>query len=220
MKILLLPLAIMMMAGCSKSGSSKSSNTGTNNSSGLMPLTQGNQWNYRLKSYNTSTGALIDSSDFTLTVSGTTTANGDTYYKLVNSNDNSALWLTNLSSSTLGSIDSTGGVTYYTAFVSGSGDSTTSASSWAEPVGTDCTGSAKLFGHFADTTLVNLDGTAYNNSIKNDVVIFNCSGEKVEAQVYFIEQGVGLVRYVQYIYSASGELEMQLVWVLESSSLQ
>jgi hypothetical protein len=163
---------------------------------------------------------VIDSSDFTLTVNGSAAVNGVTYYKLVNSLDNSTLWLTNLTSTTLGGIDSTGGVNYYTSFVSGSGDSTTSAGSWAVTVGSNCTGSARLYGHFADTTLTNLDGTVYSNAIKNDVIIYNCSGEKVEAQVYFIVQGVGLVRYVQYIYSASGELQMQLAWVLESSSLQ
>lgn len=219
---LLLSLTIIMvMSGCSKSGGSGSNNnTGTTNSTGLIPFTQGNQWSYRLKNYNTTTGSLVDSSDFTLTVNGSSSAGGVTYYKVLNSFDNSVLWLSDLTGTTLGSIDSTGGVAYYTAFVSGSGDSTTSASSWAVTVGTSCTGTAKLYGHFADTTLVNLDGTVYSNAIKNDVVIYNCSDEKTEADVYFIQQGVGLVRYVQYLYDGSGGLHMKQAWVLESSDLQ
>jgi len=220
---------IALLTGCSKSGGSGSgsgsgsgnnSGTGSANGSGLVPLKQGNVWNYRLKNYNTSTGALTDSSSFTLTVNGQSTANGTTYYKVVNSLDNSVLWLSNLNSTTLGSIDSTNGVDYYTAFVSGAGDSSASVSSWPVVVNSGCTGTEKLFGYFADTTLTNLDGTVYSNSIKNVAVIYNCSAEKVEAQVYFMQQGVGLVRYSQYIYSNTGALELQLAWVLESSSLQ
>ena len=90
-------LMIALMTGCSKSGGSKT-NTGNNGNSGsgnnngvnLFPLTQGNVWNYRLKTYNPSTGALLDSSNFTLTVNGTTSANGTTYYNLVNSLDKSS----------------------------------------------------------------------------------------------------------------------------------
>jgi hypothetical protein len=228
MKALLFPLfMIALLTGCSKSGGSGSgsgsgnnSGTGSANSSGLVPLKQGNVWNYRLKNYNTSTGTLTDSSSFTLTVNGQSTANGATYYKVVNSLDNSVLWLSNLNSTTLGSIDSINGVNYYTAFVSGTGDSTASVSSWPVVVNSGCTGTEKLYGYYADTTLTNLDGTVYSNSIKNVAVIFNCSGEKAEAQVYFMQQGVGLVRYSQYIYSNTGALELQLAWVLESSSLQ
>jgi hypothetical protein len=228
MKKILFPLLmITLMTGCSKSGGSKgnsgntgNSGSGNNNSTELFPLSQGNVWNYRLKTYNPSTGALLDSSNFTLTVEGTTNVNGATYYNLVNSLDNSSLWLANLSTTTLGSIDSVNGVNYYTSFATGSGDSTESASSWPVTVSSSCTGTAKLYGYYSDTTLINVDGTVYSSSIKNVVVIFNCSAEKVMAQVYFIKQGVGLVRYVQYQYGSNGELEMQLAWVLESSSLE
>jgi hypothetical protein len=226
-KILFSLLMIALMAGCSKSGGSKTntgtngnSGSGTNNSTALFPLAQGNVWSYRLKTYNPSTGALLDSSNFTLTVNGTASANGTTYYNLVNSLDNSSLWLANLTATTLGSIDSVNGVSYYTSFATGNGDSTSSASSWPVTVSSSCTGTAKLYGYYSDTTLINLDGTTYSSSIKNVVVIYNCSSEKVMAQVYFIKQGVGLVRYVQYLYGSNGELEMQLAWVLESSSLQ
>ena len=217
---------IALMTGCSKSGGSKTntgnngnSGSGNNNSTNLFPLTQGNVWTYRLKTYNPSNGDLLDSSNFTLTVNGTASANGTTYYNLVNSLDNSSLWLANLTATTLGSIDSVNGVSYYTSFAAGNGDSTSSASSWTVTVSSSCTGTAKLYGYYSDTTLTNLDGTVYNSSIKNVVVIYNCSDEKVMAQVYFIKQGVGLVRYVQYVYGTNGELEMQLAWVLESSTL-
>jgi hypothetical protein len=227
MKKLLFPLLIVAtLAGCSKSGGSKgtSGNTGNNGSgnntnTALFPLAQGNVWNYRLKTYNPTTGALLDSSNFSLTANGTATANGNTYYKLVSSLDNSSLWLANLSATTLGSIDSVGGISYYLSFATGSGDSTASASSWPVTVSNSCTGTAKLYGYYSDTTLINLDGTTYTGSIKNVVVIYDCSADKVLAQVYFVKPGVGLVRYVQYIYSSEGKLEMQLAWVLESSTL-
>jgi hypothetical protein len=225
-KILFSLWMIALITGCSKSGGAKSnsgnngnSGSGNNNSTALFPLAQGNVWNYRLKTYNPSNGALLDSNNFTLTVNGTATANGTTYYDLVNSLDKSSLWLANLSATTLGSIDSVNGLSYYTSFATGSGDSAESAGSWPVTVSSSCTGTAKLYGYYSDTTLVNLDGTTYSGSIKNVVVIYNCSSEKVMAQVYFIKQGVGLVRYVQYLYSPNGELEMQLAWVLESSSL-
>jgi hypothetical protein len=227
MKKFLFPLVIVAaLAGCSKSGGSKSTSgntgnggTGNNNSSTLFPLAQGNVWSYRLKTYNPSTGSLLDSSNFTLTINSTATANGNTYYKLVSSLDNSSLWLANLSATTLGSIDSVGGVNYYESFASGTGDSLQSVSDWSVTVSASCTGTAKLYGYYADTTLVNLDGTTYSGSIKNVVVVYDCSGDKVLAQVYFVKPGVGLVRYVQYIYSSEGKLEMQLAWVLESSTL-
>jgi Prokaryotic membrane lipoprotein lipid attachment site len=227
MKKLLFPLLIVAtLAGCSKSGGSKgtSGNTGNNGSGNntgttLFPLAQGNVWNYRLKTYNPTTGALLDSSNFSLTANGTATANGNTYYKLVSSLDNSSLWLANLSATTLGSIDSVGGISYYLLFATGSGDSTASASSWPVTVSNSCTGTAKLYGYYSDTTLINLDGTTYAGSIKNVVVIYDCSADKVLAQVYFVKPGVGLVRFVQYIYSSEGKLEMQLAWVLESSML-
>jgi hypothetical protein len=227
MKKFLFPLLIVAaLAGCSKSGGSKGSSgntgnsgTGNNNSSALFPLAQGNVWSYRLKTYNPSTGSLLDSNNFTLTINSTATANGNTYYKLVSSLDNSSLWLANLSATTLGSIDSVGGVNYYESFASGTGDSLQSVSDWSVTVSASCTGTAKLYGYYADTTLVNLDGTTYSGSIKNVVVVYDCSADKVLAQVYFIKPGVGLVRYVQYIYSSEGKLEMQLAWVLESSTL-
>jgi hypothetical protein len=233
MKKILFPLLIIAaITGCSKSGgtngnSGNSGNSGNNGNNGsgnntnttLFPLAQGNVWNYRLKTYNPTTGALLDSSSFTLTVNGTATAGANTYFKLVNSLDNSTLWLADLSATTLGSIDSVNGVSYYTLFATGSGDSTTSASSWPVTVSNTCTGTAKLYGFYSDTTLVNLDGTTYTGSIKNVVVVYDCSADKVLAQVYFVKPGVGLVRYVQYIYSSDGKLEMQLAWVLESSTL-
>jgi hypothetical protein len=226
MKKILFPLLMITFAfGCSKSGGSNggggTGGTGSAaNGTGLIPLKQGNVWNYRLKNYNVSTGAVTDSSNFTLTVSGTTVANGATYYKLVNSLDNSVLLLSDLTSSTIGSIDSVGGVNFYTAFVTGSGDSLQSVNSWPATVSTSCTGTSKLYAYYADTTLVNLDGTVYSSSQKNDVVTFDCSSNKVLAQVYFIKQGVGLVRYAQYIYGSGEKLELQAAWVLESESLQ
>ncbi len=211
-------IVTLTLIGCSKSSDSSSIVTG-GNPTGLFPLALNNQWSYKLKDYNTSTGAVIDSSNFTLTITGQASANGATYYKLLNSLNNGVLWMANLSSTTIGSIDSVNGVTYFTFFVAGTGDSTQSISSWPVTVSGSCTGTEKLYAYYADTTLVNLDGTTYANAKKNDAVIYDCSSKKYEAQVYFIKQGIGLVRYSQYTYDASGNYHLQLAWILNSYTL-
>jgi len=214
-------LAVIIIAvtffSCSKSSSGGSG--GTTPGTVLFPLALNDQWNYRLKDYDTATGNVIDSTDFTLTVTGQSTANGVTYYSLQNSLTNGILWLANLSSTTVGSIDSVNGVSYYTLFASGTGDSLQSISSWPVNVTGSCVGTEKLYAYYADTTLINLDGTVYTNSIKNDAVTYDCSNDKVEAQVLFVKQGVGLVRYSQYVYNSAGDHLLQLAWVLESETL-
>src|ERR1700742_563160 len=125
--LFLLPfLTGVALISCSKSGGTSGGGlTGVNDGPDVMPLTTGNVWNYRLKHYNTTTGALTDSSNFTLTATGTMPADGTTYTKLVNSSDNSILWLTNVPGTALESIDSVGGVNYYVWFIGGgAGDST------------------------------------------------------------------------------------------------
>lgn len=97
-----------------------------------------------------------------------------------------------------------------------------SISSWPICVPTNggtCQGSEKLYAYYADTTLANLDGTVYTNSIKSDAVKYDCSGQKFEAQVYFVKQGIGLVRYAQYVYNSKGEHLLRLAWILESYNL-
>jgi hypothetical protein len=37
--------------------------------------------------------------------------------------------------------------------------------------------------------------------------------------VFFVKQGVGLVRYSQYVYNSAGDHLLQLAWVLESETL-
>lgn len=221
MKAYFLPfvLAVSIVA-CSKSGGNSSNNNNSNaNGTGLWPLAISNVWDYRLKTYNTTTGALLDSSDFTLTVTDTMSTNGATYYKVINSLTGTGQWFTNLNGSTVGSIDSVNGVKYYNVFVSSTGDSTKAISNWMVSLSGSCTGDAYLFGNYADTTLVNLDGTVYSSSIKNDIVVFDCSGNKATAAAYFVKQGVGLVRMAGYIYDASGGLHMSEAWILESSTL-
>jgi hypothetical protein len=234
---LFLFVIVAALGACSKSGGSTGSNSGSGNNSGngsgnnnnggttttaLLPLAQNNVWNYKRKIYNTTTGDATDSSNFTLTVTGTATGNGTTYYSLRNSFDNSVLWMTNINSTTIGSIDSIGSLNYYTFFVSGTGDSTQEVSSWAVDVtenSNTCVGLNKLFGHYSDTTLINLDGIVYSSSIKNVVLTYDCSNNRILANVYFMKQGVGLVRYAQYVYDVNGVLHLQLAWVLESETL-
>jgi hypothetical protein len=214
-----LPLLLLILAACSKSNNTKTpTGSGYNNATGLLPLAVGNQWNYKQVTYNPTTGAFIDSSHFTLTVTGTSTNAGVTYYQLVNSSDNSVLWLTNLSATSLGSIDSVGGVSYYTTFINGTGDSTQPTSTWPA-MAANCTGTEKLFAYYADTTLTDLNGTVYTDAIKNDAVIYDCSGNKYRSQVYFVKAGVGLVRYVLYVYTAGGDREEESYWVLLSSTV-
>jgi hypothetical protein len=217
----------MILSSCSKSSSSNSGGgggSGTNPSTPIFPLAVNNSWNYKLKLYNTSTGAVTDSSNFTVTITGTFSANGNTYYQFQNSVDTTTIGaLAAINNTTLGSIDSAYGINFYTFFVEGTGDSTASVSSWPVSIsasGTTCEGTNKLYAYYADTTLINEDGIVYANSYKNVIETYNCSGNKLLANVYFVKQGYGIVRYVQYIYGATGELELQLAWVLESESLQ
>jgi hypothetical protein len=111
---------------------------------------------------------------------------------------------------------------YYTFFATGSGDSSLSVSSWPVPVnvnGAQCEGTDKLYAYYADTTLINEDGTTYSQSMKNVILTYDCSGNKLFANVYFIKQGVGLVRFSKYIYTPNGEHLLELAWVLESENL-
>jgi hypothetical protein len=222
-KFILIISGLIFFLSCSKSGGGNpGGNTSGNTGGTLFPLAVGNQWNYKLRVYDTSTGATIDTSFFTLIISGTFTANGADYYIFENSLDTSIVTLTNINSTTLGSIDSAYGINYYTFFVSGSGDSTQSVNSWPVAVaagGGTCQGTDKLYAHYADTTLVNLDGITYTNSMKNVIITYDCSGNKQYANVYFIKEGVGMVRYARYVYNSAGLYFLQLAWVLESQTL-
>ncbi len=213
--------ACMIFPACKKSGGSSS--TTTNTGTPLFPLAVNNSWYYKLKLYDTATGISTDSSYFTLGIAGTVTANGVTYYKFQNSVDTTTLGLlANINNTTLGSVDSAYGISYYTFFVSGTGDSTSSVSSWPVSVsvnGTTCQGTDRLYAYYADTTLINDNGTTYTSSIKNVVLTYDCSGNKLIANVYFMKQGVGLVRYARYIYDPAGNHLLQLAWVLESETL-
>ena len=211
----------MLLGSCSKSGSGSSTNTG-GGASTVFPLSVNNTWGYKLKHYNTSTGALTDSSLFNLTITGKTTLNGTDYYEFGNSIDTTVIeTIAGLNNTTLGSIDNAYGITYYTFFLSGAGDSTQSVDAWPIRVGSGgsvCEGMDKLYAHYADTTLINEDGTTFTNCMKNVIVSYDCSGNKSVANVYFIKQGLGIARFSRYIYSA-GKLELQTAWVLESETL-
>ena len=216
--VILISLALVTIS-CSKSNSNTTIvNTGTP----LFPLAPGNNWNYKLKHYDTTTGLVLDSSNFTLSITGSMTANGATYYQFQNPVDTIVRVLANISNNTVGAIDSLSGISYYTYFVSGTGDSTQPASSWPVTVssgGVSCQGTNKLYGYYADTTLVNNDGLVYDQAKKNDVVTYSCSGSKIFADVFFIKQGVGIVRLSHYVYDAAGNHLLQSAWVLESETL-
>jgi hypothetical protein len=216
---------IINFSSCSKSGGGGSGTGGTGNNPppSIFPLALNNSWNYKLKDYNTNNGAVLDSSFFALTITGKLSANGITYYQFANSADTTTIeTLASINASTLGSIDSAYGLNYYTFFLSGTGDSTQVISSWPVTVsinGARCEGTNKLYAHYADTTLINEDGTTYTLSMKNVIVTYDCSGNKLYANVYFIKQGVGLVRFSKYIYNSEGEHLLKLAWVLQSESL-
>jgi hypothetical protein len=219
--LLMSSFAFIIISSCSKSSGGNSSGNTTVTS--IFPLALNNTWNYKLKNYNTTTGTVTDSSFFTLSIIGKFSANGATYYQFQNGVDTTVIQtLTAINNNTLGSIDSAFGVSYYTSFISGSGDSTQTAASWPVSVfnnGAFCQGTDKLFAHYADTTLVNIDGLTYTNSIKNNVITYDCSGNKLLANVYFIKDGVGLVRFSRYIYNSAGKPLLALAWVLESQTL-
>jgi hypothetical protein len=223
LSLLLAIFSIVLFYSCSKS-SSNNIYTGTNPNTALFPLNVNNSWYYKLKTYDTSTGAVLDSSYFTLTITGTVSANGNTYYQFQNSIANSSqILIAALNNTTLGTVDSAYGINYHTFFVSGTGDSTQSVSSWPDSInanGVSCQGTDKLYAYYADTTLINEDGIVYTNSIKNIIETYDCSGNKYIANVYYVEQGVGLVRYALYVYSPSGVPVLYLAWVLESETLK
>jgi hypothetical protein len=214
----------LILFSCSKSGDNTGNNTSSNPAASLFPLSLNNTWSYKLKDYDTSKGTVKDSSFFTLSIAGIVSANSSSYYHFQNSPDTMALsTLSVINSTTLGSIDSQFGTQYYTFFVSGNGDSTQSINSWPVKVsknGITCQGTDKLFAHYADTTLENLDGIIYASTIKNVIETYDCSANKLIANIYFIKQGLGLVRYSKYIYNASGKPVLQTAWVLESEVLQ
>jgi hypothetical protein len=209
------------LAACSK-GSNHSTMSNPTGSS-VFPLAVNNTWNYKLDNYDTLTGSVVDSTFFTLAITSQFTANGATYYQFSNSVDTTAVEsLSLINSSTVGSVDSAYGINYHTSLVFGSGDSTATVSSWPITVfsnGQTCEGTDKLYGFYADTTLINLDGTQYTQSEKNIVVSYDCSGNKFASHVYFVKQGVGIVRYLVYVYSKTGEPLLETAWVLESTSL-
>jgi hypothetical protein len=225
LSLLFVICATLVLSSCSKSGSNNSGSGGSGNNSAptLFPLALNNTWNYKLKSYNTATGAVTDSSFFTLSITGKVSANGNTYYQFQNSVDTTTIGLlASLSNNTLGSIDSAYGLNYYTFFASGSGDSTQTVSSWPVVVsvnGATCEGTNRLYAYYSDTTLINEDGIVYTQSLKNVIITYSCSGAKMYANVYFVKQGVGLVRFSKYIYNANGEHFLELAWVLESETL-
>jgi|SRR5579871_2323100 len=215
---------LLFFISCSKSNTGNSNNTtGGGITSSVFPLAVNNSWNYKLRNYDTATGATIDSSYFTINISGTVSANGTTYYQFQNSPDTVVLeTLGAINSTTIGSIDNAYGTDYYTFFVAGTGDSTSSVNSWPVKVtgnGSTCEGTDKLFAYYADTTLINLDGTVYSNSKKNIIETYDCSGNKLIANLYYVKEGTGLVRYAKYVYNKSGKPVLLLAWVLESETL-
>lgn len=222
-KLILLSAVFALVAIFSCSKKSSSNNTTTGGGGALFPFAVNNVWNYKLKVYDTATGLILDSTDFTLTITGQETVNGVSYYQFQNTVAPTTLeLLTSTGTTTLGSVDSAYGITAYTFFVSGAGDSTQSVNSWPISVtanGTTCEGTDKLFAHYADTTLINLAGTVYTSSMKNIIESYDCSGNKLAANVYFIKQGVGIVRYSRYVYRPNGQFVLELAWVLESETL-
>jgi hypothetical protein len=217
--ILLLFCSSIIFNSCSKSSSAS---TGTVNSNPtLLPMALNNSWNYKIKNYDTTTEAVLDSSYAPLSISGETSANGISYFQF-QLNGVNAFQLGYINGSTISAIDSSFGVNYYTFFVSGTGDSTQSINSWPITVsknGSTCQGTDNLYAHYADTTLFNLDGTEFENSQKNVIISHDCSGNKTAAHVYFIKDGVGIVRISDYYYNPAGKLKLYDAWVLESQSL-
>ena len=154
LSLLLVIFSLLLFYSCSKS-SSNGGNSGTTTTTPLFPLKVNNSWYYKLKAYDTTTGTVLDSSYFTLTITGTVSENGNTYYQFQNSTSSNQTLIAALNSTTLGTVDSAYGINYHTFFVSGTGDSTQSISSWPDSVntnGTTCEGTDKLYAYYADTT--------------------------------------------------------------------
>ena len=226
MKLSLIRLSVFLFfcssiifISCSKSSTGS---TGTGNSTPtLLPMAINNSWNYKIKIYDTTTEVSLDSSYEPLSITGETSANGINYFQFQLGGIN-VFQLGYTNNSTISAIDTSSGTNYYTFFVSGTGDSTQSVSSWPVTVsknGSTCEGTDNLYAHYADTTLINLDGLVYTSSQKNVVVSHDCSGNKTQAHVYFIKDGIGIVRVSDYYYNPAGKLKLYDALVLESQTL-
>ncbi len=198
-RVILIVSSLIMFFSCSKNN-----NTGSGlplTTSGVIPLSVGNYWQYNKISYD-STGSPIDTTTDEIDILGETGINGVIYYQQNQTsitNINSSSFFVNVDSNTLEKIDSS---TTYTFFKRVSTDST-AIDSWADTVTSQCKGHNYLYG-FTGTT--NIDGYS---CLRNVVYVNNCTGFNFEQWVYYVQYGFGFVRIEHYVLNQSGSFYLQ-----------
>jgi hypothetical protein len=189
-------LAMATLAiSCSKSPSPATKPTV---SKGLMELAVGNYWNYTKISFDSNSGAPIDTSADAINIVGEVMVDTTTYFQQTQTsitNINSGSFFYNADSNTIRKIDS---AINYTFFKRVSTDSEL-VDSWPDTVTMSrCKGQNFLYG-FTGTTSV--DGY---NCLRNVIYVNDCTGFNFQTWVYYLMPGVGLVRILHYKTKQNG----------------
>jgi hypothetical protein len=206
-KIIFFSVIISLFLSCSKNNNNGS--TPPVSSNGLMPLSVGNFWKFTKISYDSITGAPVDTIFDEIDIIGQISLNGTTYFQQNQTsitNINAGSFFINLDSNTLQKIDSS---VSYTFFKKVSIDSS-SVDSWADTVTSRCKGSNHLYG-FTDTAIIN----GYN-CLRNEVDVYDCTGLDFEKWEYYLKPGLGLVRILHYVLKNDGTFYLQFSEDLES----
>jgi hypothetical protein len=159
---------------------------------GLMPLAVGNSWSYVKTSYDSNSGAPIDTGSDAIYITGQVSVNGTTYFQqaqLSITNIYAPSYFLNVDSNTLDKIDS---AVQYVFFKRVATDSSF-VDSWADTVTSQCKGLNTLYG-FTDTTTIN----GYH-CLRNVVYVTNCMGFNFETWVYYLQPKLGFVRIQHYV---------------------
>jgi hypothetical protein len=189
-------LSIATLAfSCSKSPSPATKPVVSN---GLMQLAVGNYWNYTKISFDSNSGAPIDTSADAINIVGEVMVDTTTYFQQTQTsitNINSSSFFYNADSNTIRKIDS---AINYTFFKRVSIDSEL-VDSWPDTVTQSrCKGQNFLYG-FTGTT--SIDGY---NCLRNIIYVNDCTGFNFQTWVYYLMPGVGLVRILHYKTKQNG----------------
>jgi len=174
-----------------------------------MPLSVGNFWKFTKTSYDSISGAAIDTVFDEIDIVGQVSVNGATYYQQNQTsvtNINSGSFFINLDSNTVQKIDS---ATKYIFFKRVNIDST-EVDSWKDTVTSRCQGANFLYA-FTDTTNIN----GYN-CLRNTIDVHDCTGQDFEKWVYYLKPGLGLIRILHYALKNDGTFYLQFSEDLQS----
>jgi hypothetical protein len=196
-KIILSILILIIFFGCSKNNNVSTSPT---KSTGLIPLSVGNFWQYTAVNYDTN-GVPIDTLSDEIAITAQFGINDTTYFQMQWQNfpNNAGSVLVNFDSNTLDKIDTS---SQYVFFKRAQSDSVL-VDSWADTVSTRCKGHNNLV---AFTDVTDVDGYS---CLRNIVYVSDCTGTVFEKWVYYLKPGFGFVRISHYMLNNSGTFYLQ-----------